>query len=233
MKLDLDFADMEFVLEDNSRRPAHKALVAAASDVIKAAMNWLRHGDTAQGCDVKFTYELADCHVGAADAFIKILYGATVRDALPKRGRFHLWIELIRLAHRLNYNNIDLIIYANITVEDYKLYFETARLLGIIKMIRFPASYEVCSKLVSDISNVIDEIDIDTVRWLLGVASKTKTFDTLLSAAIISRKDVDEQRYLMMLINENMCRSHLIKIADSVKDPVAEHLVRLIIRAKE
>lgn len=211
--------DMHFLLDGGERRPAHKVVAAAASDVLGRAIEFgLQLGRT------DFEYDLSHHSVPAADAFIKIIYGMDVHEALA--GRFYVWIEIIQLAHELQFIHLNKITAANIVVDDYKLFIETAKLLGLEEMFKQVKDHQLHRS--SGLYRVFASLDIDTVRWCLHAARYLSNYNKLVTAVITTRQDPTEQHQLLRFIGPRLDADSATEIARSLKDPVTAHLVRLL-----
>lgn len=223
MDLDPEFTDMTFLLapafgeSTSQRRRAHLALVATASDVIKAAARFARR----RGGSDEFTYDLTEWSADVAGTVIDLIYGKEIRD--DHHLKFDAWIEMIRLAHQINLKYLPAIIKCYVPEMDYEETLKTAKLLSLPEMVtKLPHPICVCAATMKSIATA-------DVKWYLDTLErKISMREAVLTGAIASRETVEEQRELVMLIPKWVSSNAAANIGTAIKDPALKHLLDIL-----
>ena len=195
----MEAAKMYFRLANGYCRPVDMTAAIAASDTIRSAASF----NCLLGRD-EFVFDLGHCSVATADAFINIVFEGSVMESLPDELDFETWIELLGLAHMIAPERIKFIAEFHVEILDYKIFLETAALIGADDMIK-AVTRRGDPIDTAGMIDVFGELDLDTIMWIFDVCP----VDQLIAGAILTRKSLAETRLLKKFYS---CRYGVAKL---------------------
>lgn len=226
MLIDTDLADMHLITRGDdgtiTKRPAHLAVMAASSKMIKAAVTFAR----SSGAALPTSFDLSDYSAAAVNRVMDVVYCcATV---LPE---FEEWIDAIKLAHYLDIVWIGEIISTRPSTINLVRLIDTALQLRIGDMI-----FEIhsCEITKNEMCEALVEKSNSDIIWMLMSADKklSKLRRHILLYGILTRKTAAEVDELLMYLLKFDCASECREIlsAESVPlTPISRRFLEYII----
>lgn len=194
--LDFTFADMHFVLADGSRRPAHKAYLAVQCETVKSSLNFARLQGTLE--HIPFEFSLVDYSADVANAFIDYIY-SELPTTYPDGVKFHMWIEMIKLAHYLRYIDTPSLMLVVSGEMDVAEMFSVARTLSIGELMCHSYLHDI-----DDLTSVLQGFSVEDIKWFAEVSEYKSITEAIVVSGIITRKTAEEQLELMRLLPDKL-----------------------------